>query len=82
MNALAFKTRAEQKLEWLESLGRPLTDEESDQLRRTLHAVYCLPRNRAARAARMEAEMGAAVLAEHERGNAEMLEQVLLEARG
>lgn len=41
MNAPAFKTRSEQKLEWLESLHRPLTDDESDELRRSLHAVYC-----------------------------------------
>lgn len=41
MNAPAFKTRSEQKLEWLESLGRPLTDMESDELRRALHASYC-----------------------------------------
>ncbi len=44
MNAPAFKTRAEQKLEWLESIGRPLTGEESDELRRSLHAVYCRER--------------------------------------
>jgi hypothetical protein len=36
-----FKTMSEQKLEWLESLGRPLTDEESEELQRALHAVYC-----------------------------------------
>lgn len=40
MNAPDFKTRAEQKLEWLESLGRPLTEDESEELRRCLHATY------------------------------------------
>lgn len=44
MNTPAYKTRSELSLEHLESLRRPLTDEESDQLRRSLHAVYC--RNR------------------------------------
>lgn len=39
-SAFAFKTRSELALEHLESLKRPLTDEESDQLRRALHAVY------------------------------------------
>jgi hypothetical protein len=39
-----FKTRAEQKLEYLESLNRPLTDDESDDLRRSMHAVYCRQR--------------------------------------
>ncbi len=35
-----FKTVSEQKLEWFESLNRPLTDEESEELQRVLHAVY------------------------------------------
>jgi hypothetical protein len=41
-----IKTQREQKLEWLESLGRPLTEDESDQLRRALHATYCRNRYR------------------------------------
>lgn len=45
MNAVPFKTRAEQTLEHLTTLKRPLTDEESDLLRRSLHAVYCYKRN-------------------------------------
>jgi hypothetical protein len=36
-----YKTRAEQKLEHLSSLKRPLSDEESQDLRRSMHAVYC-----------------------------------------
>jgi hypothetical protein len=40
MTAFHFKTKAEQHLEYLESLNRPLSDQESDELRRTLHAVY------------------------------------------
>jgi hypothetical protein len=37
----AFKTKSEQKLDWLESLHRPLSDRESEELRRAMHAVYC-----------------------------------------
>ena len=40
MSDMILKTRAQQRLEWLESLNRPLTDYESDLLRRSLHAVY------------------------------------------
>jgi hypothetical protein len=46
MNAPAFKTIAEQRLEYLEGLRRPLTDQESEDLRKALHAVYCLQRKR------------------------------------
>lgn len=67
MSALRIKTPAEQRLEWLESLQRPLTDEESDQLRRSLHAVYC--RNRKNR-----------LLAMHEREEAELLAKVQAES--
>ena len=65
--SLAHKTRAEQRLEWLESLERPLTDEESDILRRSLHAVYCQNRRR--------------FLAAHEREEAALLKTVEAEAR-
>jgi hypothetical protein len=46
VTAPVFKTRSEQRLEWLESLGRPLTDKESDELRKALHAVYCTANKR------------------------------------
>lgn len=67
MSALAYKTRAELALEHLESLKRPLTDEESDQLRRSLHAVYC--RNRKHR-----------LLYAHENEEAALLEKVQAES--
>lgn len=41
-----FKTRAQQRLEYLEGLKRPLSDNESEELRRCLHAVYCYERKR------------------------------------
>lgn len=37
---ISFKTISEQKLEYLEHLARPLTDSESDELKRAMHAVY------------------------------------------
>ena len=67
MNAPVFKTRAEQKLEWLEGLQRPLTEKESDELRRSLHAVYC--RNR---------RLG--LLAKHREEELSVLERVEAEA--
>lgn len=70
-----FKTRAELALEHLESLGRPLTNDESDQLRRSLHAVYCRARRQT-----IEREAGAPALAEHKRDNAETLARVEREA--
>lgn len=72
MNAPAFKTRSEQKLEWIESLDRPLTDEESDELRRAIHAVYCCPKLRAKRLARM--------LAKHAKEEAALLKRIKREA--
>jgi hypothetical protein len=44
MNAPAFKTKAEQRLDWLTTLRRPLTPQESEDLRKSLHAVYCRDR--------------------------------------
>jgi hypothetical protein len=40
--AFAFKSKSEQTLEWLEaeSRRRPLTEDEQQQLQRSLHAVY------------------------------------------
>ncbi len=67
MSALGeFHTRSEINLARLESLGRPLTDEESDELRRALHAVYCRHRSRA--------------LAMHEREERELLARLQAEA--
>lgn len=67
MNAPAFKTRSEQRLEWLESLKRPLSDQESDELRRSLHAVYCTTRK-------------ANILARHREEEIELLARVRAEA--
>jgi hypothetical protein len=48
MNAFQFKTRSQQRLEYLEGLKRPLTDEESAELQRCFHAVYCYERRKQA----------------------------------
>lgn len=40
MTRPVLQTKAEQKLDYLKSLKRPLTDKESDELRRSMHAVY------------------------------------------
>jgi hypothetical protein len=68
MNAPVFKTRSEQKLEWLEHLGRPLTDQESDELRRSLHAVYCHERR-------------VRMLAMHEKEQRSLYQRVLAESQ-
>ena len=39
-------TSAEQRLAWLEALKRPLTADESAELQRALHAIYCRNRKR------------------------------------
>lgn len=56
MSALIPKTRAQQRLAWLESLDRPLTDDESDMLRRSLHAVYWHNRKLTGAMAKVRAE--------------------------
>lgn len=76
-SAFVFKTLAAQRLEHLESLNRPLTDEESDELRRSLHAVYC-HKLRLERAARLEREMSGA-LREHREAEQETLRQMARE---
>lgn len=77
-SAFVFKTLAEQRLEYLESLGRPLTDEESDELRRSLHATYC-HKLRLELAARLEREMSGA-LTEYSQAERETLRKVAREA--
>jgi hypothetical protein len=63
-----FKTKAEQKLEWLEGVGRPLTIEESEDLRRSMHAVY-------------ERERRARHLAQHRNEELRLLKKMEREAR-
>lgn len=69
MTAFAYKTRAEQKADWLnaERAVRPLTNDEWEDLRRSEHAIYC--RNRRHR-----------LLAAHEREERELLARIEAEA--
>lgn len=62
-----FKTRAEQRVEWLTSLGRPLNKSEVAELQKSLHAIYCRDRKRR-------------FLAAHEREEAALLAKVQAEA--
>lgn len=60
------RTKAEQRIEHLINIGRPLTDQESDELYRALHADYMRKwrQERARRAEReivRQAELGAQV---------------------
>jgi hypothetical protein len=41
MSAFSPKTKAEQRLDHLTNLKRPLTNAESEELRKAMHAVYC-----------------------------------------
>lgn len=66
MNAFTPKTRAQQKLEYLSDLKRPLSDAESDELRRSLHAVYCHQRKR--------------MLAKHRKEELQLLGRVVAES--
>lgn len=75
MTALVIKTPSEQRLEWLESLKRPLTPKESDDLRRALHAVYSRDRNLEL-ARKIEAEWAAAILNEHAEHERETLRKI------
>lgn len=77
MSALVLRTKAEQRLEWFESLRRPLTAQESEELRRSLHATYC--RNRKLAQA-LEAEWNAPALEEHKASEVELLRRLEAEA--
>lgn len=81
MTALRIKTPAEQKLEWFCGLKRPLTDDESAELQRSLHAKYVRDW-RLARLARTEREAANAALLEYSRFEDETLQMVLAEALG
>ena len=71
-----IRTASEQRLAWLESVHRPLTDEESDLLRRSLHAVYCHNRR-----LRIEQKANAPILAQLRREELKTLAKVEAEMR-
>ena len=69
-------TKSEQRLKWLESLRRPLTRDEQDELYRCLHAIYVRER----RIAKLEGEARDKALAAHRAETEEILERVQREA--
>lgn len=66
------KTRSEQRIEQLINCGRPLTDEESDELYRALHADY-MRKWRQEKARRMERAAGRFIQAESRKHELELL---------
>lgn len=72
---MILKTKSEQIIEQMVNAGRPLTDEESDDLYRALHADY-MHKWRKARATRAaERETGRFALSEHRRAELCILER-------
>jgi hypothetical protein len=78
-DTFGYKTRSEQRLEWLKTRKRPLTDEESDELYRVLHAIYVRDR-RLYYAGQVERESTTKARGEDRRRNAQLLEKMLDEA--
>ena len=70
-------TRSQHRLKYLETLGRPLTGAEQDELYRCLHADYMLKW----RAHRAEREATAHARKQHEQETAVLLKKVEVEAR-
>lgn len=79
MTAPVLKTKAEQRLKRLQKLRRPLTDAESDDLRRALHATYCRER-RLAKSRLLEGEWRDPILKKYDAEQAELLAMVEAEA--
>lgn len=81
MNAHATLTRSQQRIEQLINCGRPLTDDESDELYRALHADY-MWKWRQHRAEQMEREAGRFAIAEDRRREKLLLAKVQRERAG
>lgn len=75
---MILKTKAEQCIEQLINCGRPLTDEESDELYRALHADY-MRLWRIDKAKRLEQEAGRSVQTESRKHELELLERARAE---
>lgn len=76
MNYQSTQTRSQQRIHQLINIGRPLTDEESDELYRALHADYM----RKWRLARLENESAGRDLKNSVCLNAELLGKLREEA--
>ena len=78
-DTFTFKTYSEQRLEWLKTRNRPLTDEESDELYRALHAIYVRDWKRH-RAKLTERELNRETRALQKAENARLYKKVVREA--
>lgn len=78
MNLALTKTRSEQRIEQLINAGRPLTDHESDELYRALHADY-MRKWRARRAEAMERAAGRFAMTEERKYEQALLPKVQAE---
>lgn len=76
-----LKTKAEQRIEQLINCGRPLTDGESDELYRALHADY-MRKWRIEKAKRIEREAGRFVQAESRKHELQLLKRTRAEMVG
>lgn len=72
---IPHKTRAEQRIHHLINIGRPLTEEESDELYRALHADY-MRKWRQARAAAAVREIGPFIANQVRKEERRLLERV------
>lgn len=79
MNTETTKTRSEQRIEQLINIGRPLTEEESDELYRALHADY-MRKWRLAKAAAAERAWRQSMTAQQRKEEKRLLERVKQEA--
>lgn len=78
MNFQTTQTRSQQRIAQLINAGRPLTEEESEELYRALHADY-MRKWRAARA-KLESNRRDLMFSEPERARVRLLETLRAEA--
>lgn len=81
MNIQATKTRSEQRIEQLINCGRPLTDQESDELYRALHADY-MRKWRMEKARRLQRQAGRFIQSESRKHELELLTRTRSEMVG
>jgi hypothetical protein len=78
MNMHATLTRSQQRIAQLINMGRPLTEEESEELYRALHADY-MRKWRAEKLKRVKREAGRFVRDEAKKHNLQLLRRVRAE---
>jgi hypothetical protein len=78
MSARTTLTRSQQRIEQLINIGRPLTEEESEELYRALHADY-MRKWREAKAKTIQRQAGRFVQAESRKFELELLKRTRAE---